>query len=72
MSSKYKVTAKKKLGNHYVNDWFKDQNLHLSYYTDSLSEAKRIITERKKKNNYYSEDCVPQIILTNNGKEVPY
>lgn len=68
--AKYKVTAKKKVGAHYINDWFKGELSHMGYFTDSINEAKKIIQERKNKKQYYSEDCEPQILLTNSGKEV--
>ena len=67
---KYKVTAKKKVGAHYINDWFIGELSHMGYFTDSIKEAKKIIQERKNKKQYYSEDCVPQILFTNSGKEV--
>ena len=38
---KYKVTAKKKIGCHYINDWFNGQLSHMGYYTDSIKEAKK-------------------------------
>ena len=46
---KYKVTAKKKVGAHYINDWFKGELSHMGYFTDSINEAKKIIQERKNK-----------------------
>ena len=42
----------------------------MGYFTDSIKEAKKIVQERKNKKQYYSEDCVPQILFTNSGKEV--
>jgi len=67
---KYKVTAKKKIGSHYINDWFNGQLSHMGYYTDSIKEAKKVVQERIKRGKYYDEECVPQIIFTNSREEV--
>jgi len=67
---KYKVTAKKKIGESEINDWFKDSLSHMGFFTDSLSEAKDIVRKRIKRGGYYTSECVPQIILNKNGKEI--
>lgn len=69
---KYKVTAKKLFGEKVVNDWFKDSLSHMAYFTDSLNDAKKKIEVRVKNGNFYSKDCLPQIILCNSGKEITY
>jgi hypothetical protein len=67
---KYKVTAKKFIGSHVINDWFKGELSHLAYFTDSISDAKKQVEARVKNNKYYTNDCHPQIISASSGKEV--
>lgn len=68
---KYKVTAKKIIGNNSINDWFKGELSHLAYFTDSIFDAKEKVKSRIKSKKYYSEDCLPQIISASSGREIP-